>query len=217
MDMKQQIIDYIRRNRVSTTEVADCLGKSGVMDNAHALNRGHFCVGPVRWIYGYDESNWSIHEQARDIKEGEVVILEAFNCKGRATIGELVVKFMVLYQGAVAVASNAPMRDANDLIKDNYPVWCSGVTPRGSFNKKPEKPLDPDIEKRQRAIYDGAVAVCDDSGVVIIPKEQITAEFLQKLKDMELQEDIWFDCLDRKKWDTYDIVCLKRYLEDEKA
>lgn len=216
MDIREQIIDYIKRNRVSTTEVADCLGKSGVLEHAHALNRGHFCVGPVRWIYGYDESNWSIHEQAREVQPGEVVVLEAFNCKGRATIGELVAKFIIMYRGAVAIASNAPMRDANDLIKDNYPIWCSGVTPVGSFNRKIEQPLDPEIESRQRALYDGALAVCDDTGVVIIPKEQVTAEFLKKLENIELQEDIWFDCLDRYKWDTYDIVCKKRYLEEQK-
>lgn len=213
MEIKDRIIEYIRTNRVSTTEVADCLGKSGVYENAHALNRGHFAVGPVRWIYGYNESNWSIHEQARDIQRGEVVILEAFDCKGRATIGELVCKFMLLYRGAVAVASNAPMRDGNDLIKQNWPIWCSNLTPVGSFNRKIEEPLNPEIEKERRALFDGAVAVCDDTGVVIIPEKELTEEFYQKLENIEAQEDIWFECLDRRKWDTYDIVCLKKYKE----
>ncbi|MGI6076694.1 MAG: RraA family protein [Fastidiosipilaceae bacterium] len=215
MSITNDIVNYIKKNRVSTTEVADCLGKSGVLENAHPVNRGHFCVGPVRWIYGYNESNWSIHEQARDIQEGEVVVLEAFDCKGRATIGELVTKFILLYRGAVAIASNAPLRDGNDLIKQNYPVWCSNLTPVGSFNRKLDEPLDPEIEKRQRAKYDGAIAVCDDTGVVIIPPEQVNEEFLEKLKAIELQEDIWFDCLDRRKWDTFDIVCLKRYREED--
>ena len=53
--------------------------------------------------------------------------------------------------------------------------------------------------------------VCDDSGVVIIPKEQITEDMLQKLIAIEEQEDIWFDCIDRRKWDTFDTVCLKKY------
>ncbi len=55
--MKNKIIDYIRRNRVSTTEVADCLGKAGVLPNVMPINRGHFKVGNVKWVYAFDNSN----------------------------------------------------------------------------------------------------------------------------------------------------------------
>lgn len=51
MDIKNEIIRKIRMNRISTTEVADCLGKTGVFKDSHAVNRGHFAVGNVKWIY----------------------------------------------------------------------------------------------------------------------------------------------------------------------
>lgn len=213
MEIKEKIIKKIKQNRISTTEVADCLGKIGVLENSHAVNRGHFAVGNVKWIYAYDESNWSIHEQARDVQEGDVVLIEAFNCGDRATIGELVSKFMILYRQAIAIVTNANLRDGNDLIKQNYPIWCKGFTPVGCFNKKIQEPLDPQIEELHKDKYDRCIAVCDDTGVVIIPKEFHNEEFLQKLDDIENQEDIWFECLDHRKWDTYDIVCLKKYLD----
>lgn len=106
------------------------------------------------------------------------------------------------------------MRDANDIIKQNYPMWCKGFSPVGCFNKYIEQPLDSVIEKEHRDKYEGSIAVCDDTGVVIIPKEQHTEEFLKKLENIENQEDIWFEYLDKYKWDTYDIVCLKKYLND---
>ena len=215
MEIKKQIIEKIRRNRISTTEVADCLGKTGVLENSFAVNRGHFAVGNVRWIYAYNESNWSVHEQAREVQEGDVVLIEAFNCGERATIGELVSKFMLLYRQAVAVVSNANLRDGNDLIKQNYPIWCKGFNPVGCFNKKNEEPLDPRIKEEHENKYNGSIAVCDDTGVVIIPKEFHNEEFLEKLDSIENQEDILFECLDHRKWDTYDIVCLKKYLNQE--
>ena len=43
--MKEEIIRYIQENRVSTTEVADCMDKSGLLQYAYALNRGKFRVG----------------------------------------------------------------------------------------------------------------------------------------------------------------------------
>ena len=76
-NIRDEIIKTIKRNRISTTEVADCLGKTGVLKGADAINRGHFCVGPIKWIYAYQNSNWTVHEQARDIHEGDVVFIEA--------------------------------------------------------------------------------------------------------------------------------------------
>ena len=210
-DIKSRIIEKIKKNRISTTEVADCINKTDVLEDARAVNRGHFAVGTVKWVYAYNESNWSIHEQVRDVKENEIVFMEAFNCGNRATVGELVSKYILLYCQAAAIISNANMRDANDLIKQNYPIWCKGFNPVGCFNRKNEEPLEEDILKSHREMYDGSIAVCDDTGVVIIPKELHTEEFLEKLDFIENQEDIWFECLDHKKWNTYDIVCLKKY------
>ena len=30
------------------------------------------------------------------------------------------------------------------------------------------------------------------------------------------EEDVWFNCIDFRKWDTFDTVCLKKYKEEEK-
>ena len=213
--MKKQIIDFIKRNRVSTTEVADCLGKSGVLENILPINKGHFKVGNIKWVYAYKESNWNVHEQIPETQEDDVVFVDAIDCAGRSIIGELVCKYILLYRQAAAIISNAKMRDAAALIRENYPVWSTGVNPVGCFNTKPETPLDKEIENEHREKYDGAIAVCDDCGVVLIPKEHHTEEFLQKLIKIEEQEDIWFDRLDRKKENTFDIVCLKKYLTDK--
>ena len=214
-DIQKEIIAYIKRNRVSTTEVADSLGKTGAVANVHAVNRGHFCVGAVRYIFGHTESNWPIHDQARFVQEDEVVLMDGIDVKGRALVGELVSKFILLYRGAQAIVMLGNARDANDLIKQNYSVWCEGFNPVGCFNR--DVPLTEEIKAevhRKQALYDGAVAVCDDTGVVIIPKNQLTDDFLGKLHHIEAQEDIWFDCVDHRKWDTYDTVCLKKYLMD---
>lgn len=210
--MKNRIIDYIRRNRVSTTEVADCLGKTGALPEVMPINRGHFKVGSVKWVYAYDNSNYPVHEQIRDTKEGEIVFIEAFDCGQRAIIGDLVSKYILLYLQAGAIICNTKFRDAANLLKENYPIWCTGFTPVGCFNKKPSIELDPQLIAKHRNLYDGSIAVCDDCGVVIIPKELHTEAFFKKLEAIEAQEDIWFDRLDHYKETTFDIVCLKTYL-----
>lgn len=213
--MKKEIIDYIKRNRVSTTEVADCLGKSGALENVLPINRGHFKVGNVKWVYAYKETNWDVHEQIVSTQEDDIVFIDAIDCGNRAIIGELVSKYILLYRQANAIVTNSKMRDAGALIRENYPIWCTGVTPVGCFNQKPEPPLDVQTENEHREKYDGSIMVCDDCGVVLISKEYHNEEFLDKLIKIEEQEDIWFDRLDRKKENTFEIVCLKNYLKED--
>lgn len=212
MIIHDEILKCIKRNRISSTEIADCMGKKGAIDDVFAVNRGHFCVGYVRYVYGHSESNWSIHEQIRAVRPGEIVIMDGIQVNKRALVGELVTKFLVLYKEAAALVSLERLRDANDLIKNNYPVWCKGFSPIGCFNTNMPETAEVSREAAEKkAIYDGSLAVCDDTGVVIVPREELNASFLEKLAAIERQEDIWFNCIDFKKWDTFDTVCLKRY------
>lgn len=213
-DISHRMIDYLVRNRVSTTEVADALGKTGVLPGLLPVNRGHYKAGKIKWIYAYAESNWPVHEQIQDLEDDCIVFVECFDCGDRAIFGELVSKYILLYHQSKAIVVNGKMRDAAGIIKENWPIWCSGLTPVGCFNRKPEKPFDPEVEKAHREKYDGAIAVCDDCGVVVIPKEMITEGFLDKLHFMEDQEDIWFDRLDHYKESTFEIVCQKKYMND---
>ena len=211
MSIAEEIINLIRINRISSTEVADCMGKTGVFENCKSVNRGNFACGKIRWVYACSCSNWTVHEQVRDVKKDEVVMIEAFDCEERAIIGELVTKFVTLYSGAVALITNANLRDANDLIKQNYPVWCKGFNPVGCFNTKPDITPYTETIRLHKEKYEGSIAVCDDTGVVIIPKEYHNKDFIDKLNSIEEQEDTWFEYLDKHKWNTFDIVCLKKY------
>ena len=214
MEIREKIIDYIRRNRVSTTEVADCMGKRGALEGISAVNRGHFRVGEVKYIYAYEESNWPIHEQIAEVEEGKVILVQMFDCGKRAAFGELVSKYLLLYRQSTAIIVEGYVRDAAALMKENYPIWCTGFNPMGCFNRKPEGEVNQDILKESRHMYDGSVAVCDDCGVVIIPKELLNEAMLESLIKIEHQEDIWFDRLDRYKENTFEIVCQKKYLNE---
>lgn len=213
MDITNEIIQYIQKNRVSTTEVADCLGKTGVLKDIFPLNRQYFAVGEIHYLYAIQNSNWTVHEDLdRTPVSGKIVLVDAVDVGERAIIGDIVSKYILLYLQNKAIVSTGKMRDAHILLKENYPIWCSGVSPVGCFNTPVDREAARSLVEERRAMFQGAVAVCDDSGVVIIPKHELAEGFLQKLAAIEEQEDIWYDCIDRKKWSTYRTICLKDYL-----
>jgi len=216
MEIKQKIINYIKKNRVSTTEVADCLDKSGVLDGVLPLNPHHFVVGEIQYLYAIEDSNWTVHEELdQNPVTDKIIMIDAIDVHNRAVIGDIVSKYILLYQCNRGIICTGRMRDAHILIKENYPIWCAGVSPVGCFNRKVNKENFIDEISRKRDYYQGAIAVCDDSGVVIIPRKCITEEFYRKLIAIEEQEDIWYDCIDRRKWSTYKTICLKEYMNDK--
>jgi len=214
MSYFKQILDFCQKNRVSTTEVADALGKSGVFPKVLPVNNNLYRVGPVRCVFTANNSNWDVHEQIRQVQEGEVVIIFTHACdQGRAIIGDLVSKYVLLYRGAAAIVVQGSVRDVAALRREGYALWSDGVSPLGCFNKQVDA-YPSDLEAETRAMYEGSLAVCDDGGVTIITKELLNEEMLKRLHRIEMQEDLWFFCLDTLKWDTKKIVCEKAYLTE---
>lgn len=214
MSYQDKILEYCIANRVSTTEVADALGKTGVLPKVQPINFNQFRVGPVRTIFTANNSNYAVHEQIRHVQKGEVVIIFAHKCSDRAIIGDLVSKYILLYKGAAAVVVQGLVRDAARLRREGYAVWSEGVSPLGCFNI-PSEPYPADMEEQMRKSYEGGIAICDDGGVTVIPQGLLTDEMLNRLRRIEMQEDIWFFCLDTLKWDTKKIVCDKAYLTEQ--
>ena len=214
-DLKTSIINLIKKNRISTVEVADALGKSGVIDGPKPVNKGQFVVGEVQYIYGHSETNWPIHEQGETVKEGGILFVDTLNFKNKAAFGDIVTKYFILYKGLDGVVVNGNLRAANDLVKENYPVWCINFTPLGCFNKNIEPTNEIlNLAQEHKQYYDGGILVCDDSGCTFVEKERISEETHQRLEFIELQEDIWYYCVDTLKWSTYKTICEKAYLTE---
>lgn len=213
-EIKQKALDMIEANKISTTEIGDVLGKTGQIEGVHALNAGMFKAGEVKVIYAINNSNYEVHKQLAesDDIQGKILFVYNVNCD-RSIFGDLVSKYIMLYKRAKAIVINGKMRDAHTLIKEKYPIWLQDVSPIGCVNKVNGPDIDPKLLRELKDTYDGAIMVCDDSGVVMIPKDKIDEKLLTKLEFIEFQEDIWFYCVDTLKMSTYDTVCKKKYLD----
>lgn len=210
-----EAISLMRNNRISSTEVGDVLGKKGQIEGVKALNKGLYRVGEVVCIYAINNSNYEVHRQLAETNiQDKILYIHNVNCD-KAVFGDLVTKYIMLYKQARAIVINGLLRDAHTLIKENYPIWLKGVSPIGCVNYPNGEDLSLEKIERLHEKYNGSIMVCDDSGVVMIPKEKINHELINKLHFIEYQEDIWFYCLDTLKMSTYDIVCKKKYLQDE--
>lgn len=216
MNYKVKAIELIEENRISTTEVGDVLGKTGQIEGVHALNKGLFKVGEVKMIYAINNSNYEVHRQLDESDDfnGKILFVYNVNCD-RAIFGDLVSKYILLYKKAKAIVITGKLRDAHTLIKENYPIWLQDVSPIGCVNRINGPEINPVFLGELKEKYDGSIMVCDDSGVVMIPKDKIDEKLLNRLEFIEFQEDVWFYCVDTLKMSTFDTVCKKKYLSGD--
>lgn len=210
VNLTDTIIEYIEVNRVSTTEIADILGRTGEINRKiKPLTPKKRAVGKVFYAPSFNESNWYTHYFLQDAPPNSMVFVEGINCNERALFGSLVAKYGILYKQAKAMIVNGWVRDVHTLLKEEYPIWAYGATPIGCF--KDDSGIDKAYYEKRKQELDGAIMVADDSGVILVPKEKLNQEFLDGLAKIELQEDIWFDCIDRLKYSTFETVCLRIY------
>jgi len=211
--MLELILEDIKTNKISSVEIADALGKTGVLPDLRPLNKSKYAAAKVFYVSTWAKSNWPLHEQIQRAPRDSIVFVDSFDCDARAVLGDLVAKQLFLYQKITGLVVNGYIRDAHRLIKEDYPIWCLGRTPLGCHNR--EVTLDNATSNKvnlRSEYFDNAILVADDSGCTLIPKDRLNNKLIDALARIELQEDIWYYCLDTLKMTTYEIICLKQYL-----
>jgi 4-hydroxy-4-methyl-2-oxoglutarate aldolase len=213
--MKKKIIELIQKNRISSTQVADALGKTGSVPNLQHVNSGHFKVGEIKYLFTHSRSNWPLHEQIENLTEGNFLFIDCIDCADLAIFGDLVSKYLFLYKSSIGAIVLGKMRDIPDLVKYNFPIWCYGANPIGCVNQNVELTFEQESFFVKRKLeFEGGIAVADDTGCTIIRNDQINSETLMRLENIELQEDIWAYCINTLKWSTYRTICMKDYLNN---
>lgn len=206
-DIYDEIIGKIKKNRISTTEVADVLGKTGEVWLVQPINRGFHKVGRIHLTFAHKNSNWVMHRDIEDLQPDTILLVDLIDCDDRAPLGDIVAKYALLYCGASAIVVNGKVRDAARLIKENWPIWSTGASPIGCVNTESDGHADVELDLEMA----NGIAVCDDSGMIVIPKSKISEDFLIGLDQIEALEDAWYECIDRRKLSTFQTICLRAY------
>ena len=212
-EIRRKIIDKIKKNKISTTEILDTLNKDfNYYLDVKPLIPGSYVVGVGYVVHVIEESNWWIHLDLIDVPENSIVLVRCYG-ENRAAFGSLVSKYLLLYRQCKAIICDGNLRDANELIKQKYPIWLKGCSSVSCFNKHDD--IGEGRYEHLKSIIEEVIVVADDSGVALIPMSKHNKKYLEDLDWIEQQEDIWFIEIDNGK-DTYEVVCKKTYFEDEK-
>lgn len=204
--MINEIIDKINSLNLSSTQVADALGKKGSLSGFNILNFNGRLVGRTAIVYTYGRSNFHLHQSIQNVECNSIVVIVPIDCGDLAVFGELVTRFLFEKKGAIGVVVLGNIRDYDEIENKNYPIWFYGTNPIGCSNKKPIMSV---INSRYDEYHylDNGVGVLDKTGFTIVDNSILTEETITALNNVKDKEILWETEIFTQNKTTFEVIC----------
>lgn len=184
---KKQLDEEIRNilMNVTTPNVSDAMHRAKAMENVKSIVKGKKVVGRAVTVFTLD-GDWAKPVEAIDLaKDGDVIVIK---CSGdsSAVWGELATRSCI-NKGIAGVIIDGAVRDVEDIIKLDFPVFAKKVVPNAGepkgFGEINVKIVCGGVE-----VNPGDWIVADDNGVIVIPKKR-AYEIARRALEVKKHED----------------------------
>jgi len=154
--------------------LSDALGRWGNMDSAiHPVAAGMRCFGPAFTLRCWPADNLTIHRAVEMAGHGDVLVIDGGSGRDTALIGDILV-YAARLRGVAGIVLQGLVRDSAALAAQGLPVFSSGATARGPV-KETIGALQVPIQCGGVLVRPGDLVAGDDDGVVVVPREEVSA------------------------------------------
>jgi len=170
---------------VSTPNISDAMHKTGAMVDMKPVKLGFHMVGKALTVRTID-GDWAKPVEAIDKADEENVLVIDVNGGKIAIWGELATN-SAKKKGLAGVVIDGAIRDLDDIIKIEFPVFSRYVSPNAGEPKGLGE-IGAEINCGGQIVKTGDWVIGDDSGVVVVPQE-IAQEIANRALDVKEQEN----------------------------
>lgn len=179
---------FERLSRVTTATITSVLLKKGVRSSwmrgpVPLTSGGPRLVGPaftLRFVPAREDlatpESWgkpiSTRAAVEAMPEGCIVVADAMGVTGAGIFGDILSARMKM-RGVTALVTDGVVRDKAGILKSKLPVWSAGVAAPASIHGLTFVGWQEPIGCGGVAVFPDDVVVCDDDGVVLIPKDLV--------------------------------------------
>ena len=204
-----RLIEKLRQ--YSTSIISDCINRMGIMDACvHPLVRGRPFCGPAVTVEEVEGGNLMSHAALELLQPGDVLVIDAKGTTTRSCWGGLQT-FMAKERGIVGIVIYGTVRDFEDVVKYEVPVYALGVSPGGPL-KGWSGNVNYPISCAGVVVSPGDVVVGDDDGIVVVP-QSLVERILPFCERRAAMEQEWFKRVGRGE-STLDVVGLRTKLQE---
>lgn len=164
--------DITRLSELGVATVYEASGREGLIDIPliQIIPNSHV-AGPARTALCGQDDNLMVHAVIEQIQPGEVLVLSMPEPAPVALIGELLAT-QVKVRGAAGILVDASVRDVNELVALDLPIWTRFVRVRGATKTKIGE-LSGTVTVGGAQISPGDILVLDADGGVCVRRGRL--------------------------------------------
>lgn len=188
--------------KIQTATLHEAMGKRGALPHTiKPIWPGTMLVGVALTVKSRPGDNLMLHKAVAMAQPGDLLVVENDGFLEAGIWGEIIT-VAAMEKGIVGIVTNGAVRDTMPIRDLGFPVFCAGVSIKGTTKSTPGKINNP-VSFEGVIVYPGDIVVCDNDGVVIVPcaeaakvleaaqtKEKVENEVIRKLHEGQLTMDV---------------------------
>lgn len=175
---------------VPASIVSDCLDRMNVIDPAIRRLHGKPFAGSAFTVEEIEAGNLMSHLALAAVQPGDVLVIDAKAVTTRACWGGLQT-LSAKTKGVAAIIVDGAIRDADEVVEFDVPVYCRAVSPAGPHKGWGGRVNSP-IACGGQVVNPGDVIVGDADGLAVVPRA-MASRTLEAAREKLKLEEAWFE------------------------
>ena len=176
-------------SNLSAATVYEAAGKVGAMDHdIRPLGVGMRVCGPALTVWCPPGDNLMLHKAVTLARPGDVLVADVGGYLEAAGWGEILT-IAALERGIAGIVTNGAVRDVARLLALGFPVFCRGISMKGTTKKNLGRVNHP-ICCGGVYVQPGDLVVGDDDGVVVVARDRMREVLQLAVERVEREEEI---------------------------
>lgn len=167
--------DQINRLReFGAATIFEAQGAKGAFDHGmKPIDPTSRLAGPALTVDTRPADNLMLHYAVQKAKPGDVLVVDAKGFMEAGPWGDVLTVY-AMKVGIAGLVINGCVRDANLMISLGFPVFCRGLSIKGTGKNQPGK-LNTPISIGDALIHPGDIIVGDRDGLVVVAKDEVAS------------------------------------------
>lgn len=196
--------------QLGSATIYEAQGAKGALDSGiKPLDANMKVAGPAFTVDIRPADNLMLHYALLHIKAGDVLVVDAKGFVEAGPWGDVLTE-QALKQGVAGLIINGAVRDAEAIVNAGFPVFCRGLSIKGTGKHQPGH-LNVPVCFGDVLINPGDIVVGDRDGVVVVARDEMD-DVLLKSQQREDKEAYFREQI-REGATTRDLLGLGETLE----
>lgn len=194
---------------IGSATIYEAMGRQGAIDcGLKPIHPDMRVAGPAFTVDTCPADNLMLHYALLHVKPGDVLVVDAKSFIGAGPWGDVLTE-QAIKKGVAGLIINGAVRDANEISKLNFPVFCLGLCIKGTTKNQPGL-LNTTLHFGNVTIHSGDYIIADQDGVVVVPQAKLD-EAVKNSLEREQQESVYREKI-RNGENTVDLLGLRSTL-----